>query len=292
MFSYDPWAYLCVHLTGRKRGVISLRWVLVIQWHDRSKYQERESVESLLYSFFAGLSMALGALIVLCFGQVGARVLSLILGFAAGVMLAISAFDLIPEAMELGSLTHAIVGFLLGAGMMYVLDLTIPHAHMTGDLDGPVTSLSHEKINSKKILRTGYLIFLGMALHNIPEGLAIGAGLQSSPELGLTIAIAIGLHNVPEGMATAGPLKAGGLTGGKVLLLTTIAGIMTPLGALLGVIAFGISESLVAMGMALAAGAMVYISSDELIPQSHKYHSHMANFGILGGFLIGFALSG
>ncbi|MFO8111854.1 MAG: ZIP family metal transporter [Desulfosalsimonadaceae bacterium] len=249
-------------------------------------------MESFLYSLLAGLSMALGALVVLCFGSPGKRVLSLILGFAAGIMLAISAFDLIPGAIASGSLSHAIAGFLLGAAMMYVLDLVIPHAHMTGDLDGPVKAVDAHEIHAKKILRTGYLIFLGMALHNIPEGLAIGAGLQSSPALGLTIAIAIGLHNVPEGMATAGPLRAGGLTGGKVLLLTTLAGLMTPVGALLGLVAFGISGALVATGMAVAAGAMIYIASDELIPQSHAYHSHMANFGILGGFLVGFALSG
>lgn len=231
-------------------------------------------------------------MIVLCVGYPGKKVLSLILGFAAGIMLAISAFDLIPEAIALGSLTHAIVGFLLGALMMYGLDLVIPHAHVTGEMDGPVKPVDDEEFSEKRILRTGYLIFMGIALHNIPEGLAIGAGIESSPALGFYIAVAIGLHNIPEGMAVSGPLRAGGLTGGKVLLLTTLAGLMTPVGAIIGIIAFGISGELVAMGMALAAGAMIYIVSDELIPQSHKFHSHMANFGIIGGFLIGFVLTG
>ncbi len=249
-------------------------------------------MEGLVYSFFAGISMALGALIVLCFGRPGKSLLSLILGFAAGVMLAISAFDLIPEAIEMGSIWHAAAGFLVGAAMMYVLDLIIPHAHMSGDLDGPARSAGEAENSDRKALRTGCLVFLGMALHNVPEGLAIGAGLESSPELGFYIAVAIGLHNIPEGMATAGPLRAGGLSSAKVLLLTLLAGMMTPVGALIGLIAFGISDAFVAAGMALAAGAMVYIASDELIPQSHGYHSHMANFGILGGFLAGFVLSG
>ncbi len=249
-------------------------------------------MESLLYSFLAGISTALGAILVILFGLPGKRLLSALLGFAAGVMLAISAFDLIPEAIEFGSLLHAVVGFVMGAAMMYVLDLTIPHAHMTGEFDGPVDPGKSHEIDKNKILRSGYLIFLGIALHNIPEGLAIGAGLESSPELGLYIAIAIGLHNIPEGMATAGPLRSGGLGVATVLLMTVFAGLMTPLGALIGLIFFGISETFIGIGLALAAGAMVYIASDELIPQSHGYHSHMANFGILGGFLIGFILTG
>jgi zinc transporter, ZIP family len=249
-------------------------------------------VEGFLYSFFAGLSTAIGAILVIVFGRPGKGVLSALLGFAAGIMLAISAFDLIPEAIAFGSLLHAVVGFVLGAGMMYVLDLTIPHAHMTGEIDGPAGFFTQAEIESKKILRTGYLIFFGIGLHNIPEGLAIGAGLELSPQLGFYIAVAIGLHNIPEGMATAGPLSAGGLSKGRVFLLTLLAGLMTPIGALLGLVAFSISQQLVGVGMAFAAGAMVYIASDELIPQSHRYHSHMANFGILGGFLLGFILTG
>lgn len=249
-------------------------------------------MEALVYSFLAGMSMVLGAMVVTFFGRPGDKALSALLGFAAGIMLAISAFDLIPEAIEFSSLAHAAIGFVLGAGMMYVLDLIIPHTHMTGEMDGPVKPLDQEASRSDNIRRTGYLIFLGIALHNVPEGMAIGAGLESSPALGLYIAIAIGLHNIPEGMAVAGPLSAGGLTRGRVLLLTLLAGLMTPVGALLSLAVFGISVELVGIGMALAAGAMVYIVSDELIPQSHRYHSHMANFGILGGFLLGFMLTG
>lgn len=249
-------------------------------------------MESLVYSFFAGISTVFGAAIVICCGRPGKRLLSALLGFAAGIMIAISAFDLIPGAIAVGSLFHAVAGFLTGAAMMYGLDLIVPHAHMTGEMDGPVKPGDKLAFESKAILRTGYLVFLGIALHNIPEGLAIGAGMESSPELGLYIAIAIGLHNIPEGMATAGPLSAGGLSAAKVLLLSLLAGLMTPVGALLGLLVFGVSGHFVGAGMALAAGAMVYIASDELIPQSHRYNSHMANLGILGGFLLGFILTG
>ncbi|ACB83635.1 ZIP family metal transporter [Natranaerobius thermophilus] len=246
-------------------------------------------MEALVYSFLAGISTAIGAIIVAFFGQPSQRALSGLLGFAGGIMLAISAFDLMPESLEIGSMSSTIIGFSFGAIMMYALDKFIPHAHMSGGED--IIEENTSPLNNKEILRTGYLIFFGIALHNLPEGLAIGAGLESSPELGLYIAIAIGLHNIPEGMATAGPLRAGGLRWIKVFLLTLFAGLMTPLGAALGLIIFNISPVLVAGGLAFAAGAMVYIVSDELIPQSHNLHSHIANAGLIIGLLLGFVLT-
>ena len=134
-----------------------------------------------------------------------------------------------------------------------------------------------------KILQAGYLIFLGIALHNIPEGLAIGAGLEASPELGLYIAIALGLHNIPEGAAVAGPLRAGGLPVAKVVFLTLIAGLMSPVGAALGLVFINISPLFIAGSLSFAAGAMVYIANDELIPRSHKLNSHAAIGGSCSG---------
>jgi len=136
----------------------------------------------------------------------------------------------------------------------------------------------------------GYLIFFGIAIHNVPEGLAIGAGLEASPELGLTIALAIGLHNIPEGLAVAGPLKAGGLTNLKVVLFTMGAGLMTVVGTAIGLVVFGISSAFVGGSLAFAAGAMIYIVNDELIPQANNLHSHLANAGSIAGMLIGFAM--
>ncbi|HLV08596.1 MAG TPA: ZIP family metal transporter, partial [Halanaerobiales bacterium] len=148
-----------------------------------------------------------------------------------------------------------------------------------------------EKIKvDNPILRTGYLILFGITLHNIPEGLAIGAGLESSPEVGLYIAIAIALHNIPEGLAIAGPLKVGGVSNGKLFLFTLGAGLMTPVGALIGLLFFNISTIFIAGSLAFAAGAMVYIVNDELIPQANSLHSHFANAGIIVGLLIGFSI--
>jgi len=241
---------------------------------------------SLLYSFLAGISTVLGAVVVTFLGIPGKKLLPALLGFASGVMLAISLLALLPEALEHGSIVSASVGFLLGVGIMYALDRFIPHAHASSSQEFAFENVPDAPARTKAILRVGYLVFFGLALHNLPEGLAIGAGLETSPELGSYIAIAIGLHNIPEGIAMAGIMRAGGLSVVKMLILTLITGLMTPVGAGLGLIFFNISPLFIAGGMAFAAGAMVYIVNDELIPQAHKLNSHIA----IGGLILGLML--
>jgi ZIP family zinc transporter len=248
-------------------------------------------LEGLLYSFFAGITTVLGALVVMFFGIPGKNYLSCLLGFAAGVMIAISLFNLMPEALVHGTMTSTVVGFLLGVAIMYVLDRFIPHTHLSSGKNIRVENNKPAPTGDKNILRMGYLIFLGITLHNLPEGLAIGAGLEASPELGLYIAIAIGLHNIPEGIAVAGPLRAGGLSPAKTILLTLIAGLMSPVGAALGMIFFNISQLFIAGSLAFAAGAMVYIANDELIPQSHQLNSYTAIGGVVFGLLLVFMLT-
>lgn len=241
-------------------------------------------LEIMLISTAAGLATGAGGLAVLLLGKPSSRVLSLMLGFAAGIMLAISAFDLLPEALAMGGMAAAVPGFILGAGLMYALDVVVPHTHIgSGKAEG--------NGEEQRMLKLGYFIFLGIALHNLPEGLAIGAGYSASLRLGAAIAIALALHNVPEGMATAAPLLGGGMPPWRAVGLTTLAGLMTPVGTGIGLVLAGVSSRFIALFLALAAGAMVYIVSDELIPQSHAFHSHLANAGLLAGFLLGMAIT-
>ncbi|TYQ14882.1 UNVERIFIED_CONTAM: ZIP family zinc transporter [Acetivibrio alkalicellulosi] len=247
-------------------------------------------MEGLLYSLLAGVSTTLGVVVLLILGKPGNKLLASFLGFAGGIMIAVSVFELIPEAIELGSLTSAVIGFILGAGMMFSLDKIVPHSHMSNSDNIVVENPERMQKVKSPMLRTGYLILFGIALHNLPEGLAIGAGLEASPELGLVIAIAIALHNIPEGLAISGPLKAGGVPIAKIFLFTLLAGLMTPVGTAIGLIFFRISPVFVGASLSFAAGAMVYIVNDELIPQANGMHSHLANAGLIFGLMLGLVI--
>ncbi|MFW5780409.1 MAG: ZIP family metal transporter [Bacillota bacterium] len=248
-------------------------------------------MQSILYSFLAGLSTVLGSIILLIFGTPGKRIMSVLLGFAGGIMLAISLFELLPESMHLGNLVTSLVGFALGSALMFGVDSLLPHAHMSKGnalhIENPTTKNGYCKISYK---RTGYLILIGITLHNIPEGLAIGAGLEASPELGLAIAVAIGLHNIPEGLAIAGPLKASGMQTWKVIAYSLIAGLTLVVGTGIGLLIINISPVLIGVSLSFAAGAMVYIVIDDLLPQSYKLHQHLSILGVILGLMLGFVL--
>ena len=247
-------------------------------------------MQSLYFSLIAGSTTILGAMLLLVFGAPKKKLMATILGFAGGVMLAISLFELLPEALEFSSLTASVLGFLLGCALMFALDSFLPHAHLSKSEELCVENPKKGNCDQRSLLRTGYLIFIGIALHNIPEGLAIGAGLEASPELGLSIAVAIGLHNIPEGLAVAGPLKAGGMSSLKIIFFTFLAGMTIVLGTAIGLLILNISPSLIGASLAFAAGAMVYIVCDDLIPQANKLNSHTAIIGLIVGLMVGFIL--
>ncbi len=241
----------------------------------------------LLVSLLGGLATAIGALIVIFMKDISSRNLSFVLGLAAGIMIAISTFNLMPVALSAGTPLVAALGFVLGAAFMLLLD-TVTERFFGNPLHG---ENKDGKMDGTGFYRMGLLIAGGIALHNLPEGLALGAGYEVTAELGTALAVAIGFHNIPEGIGIAAPLKMAGVRSWLVVVITALAGLFTLVGTLISFMILGISPHLVSGSMGFAAGAMIYIASDELIPQSHRQHSHGANIGILLGILLVFIIT-
>ncbi len=233
---------------------------------------------SLLGLFFGTIGTTLGGLIGIFSKRNSNKFLSFVLAFASGLMLAVVCFDLIPDSIEISSLYTTIFGVILGIITMIICD-----------------NLVEKKFNTKSankrnvgLMKTGVIVSIGLALHNIPEGLAIGSGFDASAALGYSLAIAICLHDVPEGISMAIPMKNGGMKPWKVMVYVILSGIATGIGALIGAIVGNISESVIAICLAFAAGAMLYIVSGELIPEANKlYQGKMTAIGNMLGFIIG-----
>jgi len=235
--------------------------------------------EILWQSSIAGLATVGGALIVLAFGRPGERTLAVFLGFAGGVMTAVVVFDLLPSALTYGSWLKASAGFFLGLVFMLLLDFIISLL--------PGIKNAQNFGRQGRFLKMGYLIAAGIALHDLPEGVAIAAGYTAKENLGFLIALAIGLHNIPEGMATAAPLTMGGMSRLGIVATCLLISVFTPLGAALGLFLMYISPGLICLLLALAGGAMAFIVKNELLPEAYRRRPNYARLGMtLGGLLI------
>ena len=231
--------------------------------------------------FFGTFGTTLGGVIGILLKKNSKKFLSFILSLASGLMMSIICFDLIPEAFKISNLTNILIGIIFGIVAMIFCDVIIErkfNAKHKGCGKNTVYSL----------LKTGIIISIGLAIHNFPEGLAIGSGFESSFKLGLSLAIAIAIHDVPEGISMAVPMKNGGMKVSQIILYVFLSGVTTGIGAFAGAIIGSISETVIAICLSFAAGAMLYIVSGELIPESNKlYNGHMSAIGNIIGFLIG-----
>lgn len=203
--------------------------------------------------------------------------LGFILEFAAGLMTAVICFDLIPETLNISNVSVCIIGIFIGIITMIFCNNIVDKIYS-----------NQKKLKTNTLLKTGIIIAIGLAVHNFPEGLAIGAGFEASNSLGFKLAIAIALHDVPEGISIALPLKNGGSSKLKSIIITTLSGLTTGLGAFFGAIVGNISSILIGISLAFAAGAMLYIVSCELIPESKSiYKGRFASLGNILGILVG-----
>ncbi len=232
---------------------------------------------TILGLIFGTLGTTLGGFIGVAIKTQSNKFLSFILEFAAGLMIAIVCFELIPEAMELSSIFTVIIGIIIGVIIMIFCDNLVNYKYKKKRI-----------IKFNSLAKTGIIVGIGLAIHNFPEGLAIGSGFSASTKLGITLAIAIALHDVPEGISMAVPMRNGGMKALKVVIYTFLSGVTTGFGAFFGVLIGNISEQLISICLGFAAGAMLYISAGELIPESHKiYKGRMAYIGNILGFIIG-----
>ena len=227
-----------------------------------------------LGSLAAGCMTGLGAVPAL-FGRTPSRRASdAFLGFAAGVMLAASFFSLIVPALEAsatlygaGAIPGTIVsaGILAGMAAIAGLNAVIPHEHFLLGREGP----------ARASLRRIWLFVIAITIHNVPEGLAVGVGFGTGDYAnGIALAIGIGLQNAPEGLAVAVALAGEGYPVRRAFWVALLTGLVEPLGGLAGAAAVAVSRVLLPWGLAFAAGAMIYVISHEIIPETHRRGSH------------------
>lgn len=212
--------------------------------------------------------------------------LAWLMAFAAGIMTSIIFMELIPEAINEGTVVSALIGIILGVILIMALDINFPHHHFNQEAAG--RELTKKMFQRQKLLKMGILLAFGVALHNIPEGLAIGASYVADRNIGVGLAILIALHNFPEGMAVATALGLAGISKNRVLVYTVLAGVPMGLGAFAGGLLGNISPLFLSVSLGFAGGAMLYIVYDELIPDCHdRTTGHTAIAGIVAGVIIG-----
>lgn len=231
--------------------------------------------DMLTISLFSGLATGMGGVIITFFGQPKERYLASMLGLAAGIMLAVVLFDLLPTALVFGGPFSTGLGFFAGCCVLWLMD-------------GIMSRLYSASLNLADRLsyfrKLGYLIAIGIALHDLPEGMAIAVSYETSQQMGLIIALSIAVHNIPEGMAIAVPLKSGRVRSTNIILLLSLLGLFTPMGSLLGLLMLEQAKNYLAFLLAFAAGAMAYIVKDELLPALAGNHRLISYTGLTLGF--------
>lgn len=207
---------------------------------------------TILGLFFGTFGTTLGGIIGVVIKKHSNKFLSFILAFASGLMMSVICFDLLPEALGISNIVNVVIGTIIGIMSMIFCDILVEKKFSVN---------SKTKGMENNLLKTGIIVSIGLAIHNFPEGLAIGSGFEASLKLGLSLAIAICLHDIPEGISMAVPMKNGGMKISKVIFYVILSGITTGIGAFFGAIIGSISQVVISICLSFAAGAMLYIVS-------------------------------
>jgi len=243
----------------------------------------------------------------------GKRSFGFLMGITSGVMITLSFLELVNQAWKLKGFWTATIGFGVGAFFMLIIDILIPHIRFgemeTQEVERPAKqdmdirsfpgrhryghTHAHSRIEDPRLFKSGILLAIGITIHNLPEGIAVGAGFMHAPKFGMFIALAIMLHNIPEGIATALPLCKSGVGKWNSFRIALFSGLVEPIGALAAAVLLKYFLILVPAALAFAGGVMMFITLDELIPTAREHgHQHYTAVGIIIGSLFVFVLSG
>ena len=263
----------------------------MIQWLS----QFNPVTQALFGTLFTWAVTALGAAVVFFFKTINKKILNGMLGFASGVMIAASYWSLLAPAIDMSAelpgpdWVPAVVGFLLGGGFLWVVDKTLPHMH-------PSFQSTGEKEGIKSSWQRSVLLVMAITLHNIPEGLAVGVAFGAVafgiPGAGIAgavaLALGIGIQNFPEGASVSVPLRREGMGRFKSFVYGQASGIVEPIAGVLGAAAVIIFRPILPYALAFAAGAMIYVVVEELVPsaQEEEEHNDIATLGAMLGFAV------
>jgi ZIP family zinc transporter len=247
-------------------------------------YNERSLMEMvLLTALGVGGATVIGAIIGFIFKKISHQFSDIVLSFAAGVMLAAAVVGLILPALESGGdygVLIVVIGIFAGALCLNLIDKLVPHLHKLAGVEDE----KHSNANVSKVL----LFVTAIAIHNLPEGIAAGVGFGSgNTSQALIIAGGIALQNIPEGMVIIGPMLAAGVSPKRTFTLAMITGIVEVLGTLIGYFAVSLASAILPFALAFAGGTMLYVISDEMIPETHAHgHQRGATYALLVGFCL------
>ena len=230
-----------------------------------------------------GGATVIGAVIGFCFKKMSHRFSDIILSFAAGVMLAAAVLGLVIPSLEYGgkfALLITVAGIFAGAVCLNLIDKLVPHLHKLAGVDAE----NHADSNLSKVL----LFVMAIAIHNLPEGIAAGVGFGSGDTAqALVIAGGIALQNIPEGMVIISPMLAAGVSSKRTFVIAMFTGLVEVVGTLLGYFAVSIASAILPFALSFAGGTMLYVISDEMIPETHAHGSERAaTYTLLAGFCV------
>ena len=253
---------------------------------------------AMILTLIAGLSTGIGGLLSMFQKRSSSHFLCASLGFSAGVMIYLSFMEILPESIhflaqyyqESRASLFAILAFFGGILLIGLIDRLVPYQDNPHEIPDVMKLVDTSGTwTDHRLMRTGILSALAIAIHNLPEGLATFTAYMADPQIGISIAIAVAIHNIPEGIAVAVPIYFATGSRAKSLIIALLSGLSEMLGAFLGLALFSVSNTDLMLGyvLAMTAGIMIYISFDELLPTAERYgEHHLAIYGVIGGMAV------